>query len=512
MDFYQMLKERNLLDTITSPDFIAPEFSKSGVVEAWLTDVIVTNKKALILRDPDPDGALSGMIMELTFKHLGYTNFESFKYASRSHKIDISSLFYAVSNKFDAILIFDAGSQEPHVVSRMRAMGLEVLIIDHHQSSYNYEDFDCTMLNTAIENRFQPLKTYLSAAAVVYVVCERLIRSFSKNEPQSLAPLALCSLYADSMDMADRLNRSIYRKASMIPTTNLPHLVQHFMEDYQGFTKRFITFLLNPKMNALFRGEEFDLLNSLLEWHPMSTTPIDDVVKSIVETHKFYSQETDKAADIIKHEVLDTFVVANLSSVAKHVKIHKDLLPNYTGIVANKLAQKYGKVAVVMSDTGHDLKGSLRDILGRNFLEVFKRFCNANGHNAAFGINLKYNEFQDFLSYLRLVDSQGSKHSLSNEPIVVMGNTDKVNPDLLEHMAIYNEFSGGSAPVALIQKVLFDTKSHTKNFFYHEYKWGSFTIKSKNLIVPGSRLLLQPTRSFSKFKGYITHLHVVDKR
>src|SRR5690606_37576831 len=112
-------------------------------------------------------------------------------------------------------------------------------------------------------------------------------------------------------------------------------------------------------------------------------------------------KEVSKASDILDHEVLNHFVIGNLSSVAGMIEIPEEKLHNYTGLVANQLATKYNKTAIVYADSGVDVKGSLRDLYGRNYLDLFRKFCDARGHNSAFGIHIKYFEFSEVLSYIK---------------------------------------------------------------------------------------------------------------
>lgn len=510
--FYPTLVERNLLGLITSAPFSILEFQKTVEVRNFLLNVIQENKKVLLVPDPDPDGAFARMIASRSFDQIGFTNYEYYKYNSRSHKIDIGCLFYAIENKFEAVIIFDQGSQEPNVTSRMKAMGMDVLIIDHHRSAYEYSDFDCEIINTSIENRTAQIKTKLSAGGVSYMVFLDLLKHLNINEPVDLAPMALCSLYADSMDMSDPVNRSIYAKAMNVPRVSLPHIVHHFMSDNQGFTKRFITFALNPRLNALFRIEDFNRINNLLSWKP-NHGPIEEKVQEIIDIHGKISHEMDRVVDFIDNQVTRSFVVANMSSVINKVGIRRDLLPNFTGVVGNKLVSKYSKVAVVLADTGHDIKGSLRDTLGRDYLSLFKRFCKADGHNSAFGINIPYKELNTFLSYVNLLDSQVETIQIDNSPIIVhIGTAENINKDIVDHMATYNEFCGSTAPVALLQKVVTDVSNYNMSYNKYVYKFGKFKIKSDSRLIPGAKILLCPTKSYNRHIGAVTDLHVVSRK
>ena len=52
-------------------------------------------------------------------------------------------------------------------------------------------------------------------------------------------------------------------------------------------------------------------------------------------------------------------------------------------MIANNLAQEYSKPCIVLCDNGSEIKASFRDILGRNYLDIFKQFCRCGGHPPA---------------------------------------------------------------------------------------------------------------------------------
>ena len=60
-------------------------------------------------------------------------------------------------------------------------------------------------------------------------------------------------------------------------------------------------------------------------------------------------------------------------------------------------------------------------------------------------------------------------------------------------MALYNDFSGGSTPVAYIQKEMVGLEKTYSSYGYR-YKWGEFSIQSNNPIDYGESLLLKPIK------------------
>lgn len=498
MDFYSYLAKTGRSDMLYREELVIPEFScDERLMEAY-DDILDNNRKTLVYGDYDPDGAWSREIQTTMFDHLGFTNYKKFDYVNRTHDIDNSAVSKAIREGFEYMIICDAGSSAPGVVKRLSAMGIKVILIDHHQSPYGYDDFgkDCYMINTTIENRIREDELILSAGALSYLVACKVIAHRGFKENLGIAAMALVSLYADSIDMSSALNRGIYYKAMSLEYGELPKLIQRFMGEYSRFNRRFIEFTLTPRLNSLFRAEEFKLLNEYLNWKE-GDRPVFDIVDDIDGLYTMYREEVKKASDIIEYKVMRNFIIGNLTSAKGYVKIPEEYLHNYTGLVANNLMNKYNKTAIVYADAGSEIKASLRDSYGRGYLSLFQTFCKAGGHNSAFGIHIPYVSFDGFIKYLEMVDTNYSIQTIENEPVLISSNYGAPDETLVNDMAIYNEFAGSRAPIALFRCVWKDIRQPKSWDYYMLYRWGDLKVKSKNPIRLGSEVYIKPGFSYN---------------
>lgn len=508
MHFQSILNKMGQADILSVPKYIAPYFINEEKVLAFFNKIINENKRVLVYGDYDPDGAYCVRILDKTFKSLGYTNYDLFEYHRRTHDIDSKAVNAAITGGYDYIIICDAGSASPEIIRRIIDYGVGVILLDHHKSKYSYEDFgDCAMINVSMDNDLNGTDIRLSAGALTFIICEKLSQSLRKDSVPSNAALALCSLYADVIDMSTELNRAIYHRAMNLRPHELPEIVQRFMSPNVKFSRRFIEFQLNPRLNTLFRGERFVLLNSLLNWVPGSdTADMADIVSTVIKHHADDSQQTFLAAQTMVCREYNDFVVGNLSSVVNNPEItfKPERWKHYTGKVANVLMEKYRKPSIVLADGGGVIKGSFRDIYGRNFLELFQTFCKANGHSAAFGIHIPYLEFEEFISYIEMLDNN-PKYTLSsvgNEPIIL----DYLDtPDVAEFKLVgkYNEFSGIGVPHVYIRTVWRSNKAPYSKKFTNNYSWGPFTLKSKRTLRAGQELLIKPYQGNSTRNGSV---------
>jgi single-stranded-DNA-specific exonuclease len=504
--FNEILTKRGFDWVLEQPSQTFPNFQSEEYVLNALVDVCRNDKTILVYGDYDADGAMARCTAVDVLRYLGVKNILIHPYRKRTHDVDPIAVNMAVKKQVDYFLVCDAGSSSPDTFKWVQMYGVKPILLDHHETVYGYKDFEGTaMLNTSIENRTRDKDVSVSAGALTYIIFYKLCIRLGVPPLKSTAAYALASLYADSIDMSGDVQRLIYQQVQELSDSDIPPLLQRFMVgvDKQSqlwvpkrreFTRRFIEFTVNPRINALIRAERFDLLNSLLEWTPNSHWDMSELISEVFNHHRFIREQVSLAADLItKEKHRKSVVVGNLSSVAGRVKIPADKLNNYTGQVANDLAGRFGKAAVVICDASTHIKGSVRDHNSRDYLSLFSLFCDAGGHKSAFGFQFPYLEYSAFYEYLDVLDKSDIK-SLSNDPIIVPHNFEEPSPEEVVLMARYNEFAGNQVPFAYFRRVWMKVGSYSKIGDEISYPWGDFRVATANssYIRPGSTLTMQP--------------------
>lgn len=477
-------------------DYVSPPIMRYDEFKCWVNDIINNNRKVLLYGDYDPDGLNCIFIWKETFHLLKFKNFEIFRYRSRTHSLDIKAKEKAISGDYDYIIINDASSSDMDSINQLVNAGLKVIIVDHHQTRYDYKDYpeNCLIINSTIENRYNKEDLVVSAGALCFILLHKVLCDY-RIPCFHLSAYALFSLYADSIDMSNNLNRGIYFMATSLSPALIPVEIDAFLNSYQVLCRRFIEFHMTPKINSAFRTEHFEELNKyFLDEKRATTEGSRELVEFLTNLHKLSAEMVATASDIIYHEVHDSFVVANLNTVNAHIDIRENRLYNFTGLIANKLAERYKKSAVVYCGLKGNIKGSFRDLYGRNYLSIFQKFCKAEGHNSAFGINMQMFEIHDFLNHLRIVDKKFSIDKSLNSPILLTNYT--VPPDvyILRDMSIYNEFAGNKCPLALVEITRRqDISERPSGYGGYIYRWGAYNIHSRRRIPIGTKMSIRPT-------------------
>lgn len=494
--FYEYLNDNNMRDILEPKSFKFPTFSTESKVYGYLDDIILNNRKVLIEGDYDVDGITCGLVISDYLKALGSRNHEIFRYKSRTHSIDRYAMFQAIQGNYDYFIIGDTGSSDMEVIERVVQMGIKIIILDHHQSIYGYDDFpeEVAIINTTFENLLLKKDVYqLSAGALCYCVMAKYAKQ-NGIELKSEIAHALVSLYADSVDMSNELNRGIYWEAVQFERSELPICLQHFMNDYTVFGRRYIDYWYAPRINALFRSENLNLIN-LYFFEDLDTVGRSSVIEEIENTYVNIRDMIDKVSDVVKVEELKNYVFCNLRCVDDFMSIEDNKLYNYTGLIANKLSSRYKKVAIVLCETVKCYKGSVRDLYGRDYLHTFMQFCKAGGHNPAFGFTLPLLEYSRFLATLRRLDLHGYQYKTCSTQQIIE-ECDDLEPDstLIEDMGLYNDFVGGSMPTAYIRKQYIGNIKQQYSQYYYCYAWGPYRIQSNYTLDFGTMMLLKPVK------------------
>lgn len=469
-----------------------PTFINERKLFDYLDDIFYNNKKVFVHPDCDPDGLMCCLQFIELASNFNFKNYDIWEYRNRSHKVDEEFIYEAISKDYDYVIIFDAGTNQLDSIKKLCTFGVKVIVIDHHINDYMYEAYpnDCAIINTIMNNQVDVDNFYrLSAGALTFCLfykyaCEK--RKFLN----SLSAFGLISLYSDSIDMADRLNRSIYYMATELKMSFLPRFVKDFLGK-MVFKRRFIEFTLVPKINAMFRAEEFYLLNTyFFRSSNLSTFDYNNLLNNITSLHEQTRKMIDYVTDLVDRKELDNFVLVNLSNCEISVGLNK--LYNYTGIIANNIAQEYGKPCITLCDNGQEVKGSFRDLLGRDYLRIFKQFSICGGHASAFGLHIPYIDVDYFVDMLsNVIDKKFYIYELEDNLIV---NMSVPNPDvdLLRRIAIYNEFAGGSLPIALVRKKHLMEELSSYNRTSYRYKWGNLVVESKYKLVLNQYIKIKP--------------------
>lgn len=378
------------------------------------------NKTIFIKRDPDVDGFTSAAYLNGFISDIapGTKIIIGGSY-QKEHGLKISDI-EKYCNELSLIIIPDAGSgkESVNIYKEIREKyNIPILVIDHHEiceETMNY----ATVINC--KDGEYPNNT-LSGVGVVHKFCLAYAAKYNINPKVCEYYLDLVSLgmIADSMDMRNLETR--YYALEGLKEENIHNLlikelaIKNEDEMKLGFTLNNIGWVIAPKINGVIRygkkEEQDDLFRAMCgekddrEYQPRRKSKNDP--KPPVEIHSLQKTMARVCTNVKQRQDKDVRLYMNeLDKEIVNKKLDKNSViiidateivdkKTVTGLVANKLAEKYYRPIVILrakddktfggSGRNYD-KGIVKDF--RNFLnetEVFE----CEGHPSAFGVAIK---------------------------------------------------------------------------------------------------------------------------
>jgi single-stranded-DNA-specific exonuclease len=492
-----------------SPDTIYNYLGASNFVEKkieypWFRSMdkireqidLVLNKGDLvyIYGDYDTDGLMCAVQWLQFFEQMKHSNVMVYQYKIRTHALEYSAVVEAIEVGAKLVIVCDTGSSEEDCqnIERLLQEGIRVIVLDHHKcDGYHSYPEGTIAVNAYLEKELGNIDFSCSGGSLVYIILHSLLnKTYSKVSYQQIF-CALVSLYADQVPMDSDFNRNLYFKCMGYSSDLAPGFIKMFFNTYTVFKRRFIDWILSPKINALFRAERFDILNSLFFDMESSLNKV-VLLRECMKVH----EDSIAFVDLVLQDILTfvqekkNFVVCNMS----RSKIALDNMNylNYSGLLANKLADRYNKIAVVYGHDGPLIRGSVRDLYGRALLPYFSLFSEAGGHNSAFGLRLGSEDLENFLDNLNILDRNVLDAGSLQDPVIFNGDF-MISRSDIECIALYNEFAGTDSMPCYVQKKITHEIRLVSSKFNYKYDWGGLSIVAKSQLRHGSIVLLRPT-------------------
>ncbi|AJA41416.1 RecJ-like ssDNA exonuclease [Geobacillus virus E3] len=369
---------------------------------------IENESKILIVVDPDVDGYTSASIMYQYLKMMDdKLNIQWVLHEDKTHGLKNIE----VPNDIQLIIVPDASSNDFEIHKKLSEKGIDIIVLDHHELKKESEH--AIVVNPQLGG-YNNLN--LSGAGIVYKFCQALDDLYWLDYADYFLDLVALGNIADSMSMAELETRYYVQKGlSEINNDFFRALLRQ--QEFSTKGKVNITtvgFYIAPLINAVIRigdkKDKIDMFKSfigireLVKYKPRGSDEIlvpliDDMARRCVNIKNKQNRMVDKIVAKIEEKIDDENLNEN-----KVIFIHDidDLDGGLTGLIANKIASKYKKPAIILSGInekgnykgsarGYD-KGELKDF--RSIALQTKLFELAEGHLNAFGIEINKNNLE----------------------------------------------------------------------------------------------------------------------
>ncbi|MEG0908971.1 MAG: DHH family phosphoesterase [Bacilli bacterium] len=376
----------------------------------------------LIVVDSDADGYCSNaMLRDYLSNWCSGLNINFIIHSTKAHGITDEVIEEVYKIKANLVLMADAGSNDYEQHKLLNDMGVDVVILDHHECE-KYSDYAIV-----VNNQLDPIgNKSLSGGGMVMKFLEVMDSYIGCGEnAEYYSDLCAVAMVSDSMLIKDLETRFYVMKG--IHNINNP-LLKELLKSKEEIAISDISYSIAPVINAIIRvaeqeekeylfralcGEEIDMV---LNMRGKGDVPMD------LPTY------ITKIADRAKR--LQTKLVSEVSNSEEFKLIHEGLpfaigiTPqefnnNLTGLLANKIADNLQKPCLILKNKEEILKGSARstkDINNfRDYLMTSNLFNYCEGHQGAFGVSIDKNNLETLKQQYRNTTVETTESSIMVE-------------------------------------------------------------------------------------------------
>lgn len=382
---------------------------------------ISQNDKVLIQVDSDCDGYTSAALL---MNYL-YCLFPSFVNNNISYRVHMGKQHGIIPDTIpeDVKLVIapDSSSNDYEAHEYLNLSGIDVLVIDHHEADH-ISEYACIINNQLCD---YPTKS-LSGVAMVWKFCCYIDMLLKTDHAQKFLDLVALGLVADMMDVRDFETRRLIDKG--LQQIRNPYFRGAIDKDQFHFTNEItpigVAFYIAPLINATTRvgtqEEKLMLFESMLDFRGYELVPstkrgckgqaetrVEQACRNCTNIKSRQTKIRDNSLEKIEQIIVNQNLLSNKILIVQLDDLITDR--NLTGLIANQLMSEYQRPVLILnkienedgtitwegSGRGYD-KSRLKDF--RGFLENNKYVMYAEGHANAFGIGIKDEDINAFIT------------------------------------------------------------------------------------------------------------------
>ena len=396
---------------------------------------IVNMDKTCILFDVDADGYSSSSAL-INYLYKLFPTFIKNKVIyqtneGKKHGIILNT----IPEDIKLLIVPDAGSNDIEQCQELKEKGIDVLIIDHHICQ-EVNPYACVINNQMCN---YPTKS-LCGAGVVYKFCQYIDSLLGTNYSDDILDLVALGLIGDVMDIRDFETKRLVDKGLAHPQNPFfTTMIEKQAFSLKGeLTPIGIAFYIIPFINAVVRmgtnEEKMLVFESLLDFKGREMIPstkrgakgefetrAEQACRLATNLKSHQQKDRDNALEIIETLIEEQHLLDHKVVVIKLDEEHS-INRNLTGLVANVIMGKYKHPVLLLNKTIDELgivrwEGSARNV-GNTKFEDFRGFLEdsglveyAQGHEAAFGVGILDEKFNELIDYC---DKQLAQYDFSS--------------------------------------------------------------------------------------------------
>jgi len=363
-----------------------------------LHEAINNKEKILIYGDYDVDGTTSVTLLytflERRHSSLGFYIPDRYR---EGYGLSFQGIDYAAEQGYQLIITVDCGIKAVEQVKYANSKGIEVIICDHHLPGTELPPA-AAILDPKQEDCPYPYK-HMSGCGIAF----KFVQAFEQEnnipieELTSLLDLVVASIASDIVPLTGE-NRILARHGlRQLNYTHRPGLLALMQQGNlrRPMRIRDIVFGLAPIINAAGRLSSAEqAVKLMLARTRMLAREYADELEVCNKIRREFDQKTAEEAEelLVNHPELRD----RKSIILYQPHWHKGVI----GIVASRIAEKYHKPTVILTQSEDDVVGSARSVSQFDIHDIIEScsdiLINYGGHKYAAGMTLTAEHLSEF--------------------------------------------------------------------------------------------------------------------
>jgi single-stranded-DNA-specific exonuclease len=395
-------------------DLLAPQtLTNNTSMAKLLADAIAADKALLVIGDYDADGATATAVAVKGLRAFGarvdFLVPNRFEYG---YGLTPEIVALAATRKPDVIITVDNGIASVDGVEAANALGLQVLITDHHLPG------QITPAATCIINPNQHgcefASKHLAGVGVIFYAllalrAELRLRGAYLSQPEpnltELLDLVALGTVADLVKLDDNnrilVEQGLRRIRAAACSQGILALLRVSGRQAQACNAQDLGFYVGPRLNAAGRLDDMSLgIRCLLAESEAEANGMAQQLQDLNSERRNIEADMQESANVS----LDGIKVADQYAISLY---QADWHQGVIGILASRIKERYHRPVIAFADAGDGvLKGSGRSIAGlhlRDALDALSKqqpslILKFGGHAMAAGLSIKRDDFATFVT------------------------------------------------------------------------------------------------------------------
>lgn len=358
---------------------------------------IHAKERITVWSDYDCDGIPGGVILH-DFLKKAEANFDNYipHRHNEGYGVNVEGIEKLAKAGTKLVVTVDSGITDNEAVAKARALGMDVVVTDHHLPQPPLPDG--IVLDHKQEGETYPFKELCGAAMAWKLVCgmlavdEKLRAQIPKGWEKWLLDMAALATIADMMPLIGE-NRVIVKYGLMVlrksPRIGLQKLCKAMRVTQSRMDEGDVAFMFAPRVNAASRmGDPYDAFKLFTTTDEVEAEALAKKLEALNRSRRASAGAITKA---VHEKVEERKLAGELPAVI--VLGDPEWRPALLGLVASGIAETYERPVFLWGREGNEtLKGSCRSYGGVHLMELMKAaadaFAEFGGHAYSAGFSI----------------------------------------------------------------------------------------------------------------------------